>query len=420
MPLNLREHMMPAHSNDRLEELCAGQTASVDRTVTFDDVAAFAQLSGDYNALHLDREFAARTEFSRPVAHGFLHASLLSTLIGMKLPGHGALYLSQTIEFSAPVFVGDSLVATATIDKIDRETRIVDLSTIINNQRGQAVLRGRARAKVLRLAENPASSASSENKLDAGARPAGLVSGKRALVTGASRGIGRATARLLAAQGAHVCINYRHSMTAAATLRDEIVAEGGQCIMIKADVTSARSASDLVEAAAGAAGLDILVNNAGPRIASAPFARVSWDQMAEAYQAIAGSAFNVTQAALPHLRKSSGRIINVISSAALGRTAFHWMPYAAAKAALHAMSKNLALELGPSGITVNTVSPSLVATDLVSDMPERVRQDFMGRTPLRRLATVDDVAGAILLLASPYASFITGDNLLVAGGEIMS
>jgi 3-oxoacyl-[acyl-carrier protein] reductase len=142
--------------------------------------------------------------------------------------------------------------------------------------------------------------------------------------------------------------------------------------------------------------------------------------MAEAYHAIVGSAFHVTQAALPHLRKSSGRIINVVSTAALGRTAFHWMPYAAAKAALHAMSKNLALELGPSGITVNTVSPSLVATDLVSDMPERVRQDFMSRTPLRRLATVDDVAGAILLLASPYASFITGDNLLVAGGEIMS
>ncbi|MCU0731756.1 MAG: SDR family oxidoreductase [Hyphomonas sp.] len=411
--------MMPAKNDDRLTELHAGQSASVDRTVTSDDVAAFAQLSGDYNALHIDQEFAARTEFSRPVAHGFLHASLLSTLIGMKLPGRGALYLSQTIEFSAPVFIGDSLVAAATIDKIDRDTRIVDLSTIITNQRGQAVLRGKARAKVLRLAPNPAP-ASSGNKLDAGARHAGLVSGKRALITGASRGIGRATARLLAAQGAHVCINYRHSMTAAATLCDEIAAEGGQCMMVKADVTSARSASALVDAAAGAAGIDILVNNAGPRITSAPFARVSWEQMAEAYQAIAGSAFNVTQAALPHLRKSSGRIINVISSAALGRTAFHWMPYAAAKAALHAMSKNLALELGPSGITVNTVSPSLVATDLVSDMPERVRQDFMSRTPLRRLATVDDVAGAILLLASPYASFITGDNLLVAGGEIMS
>lgn len=412
--------MMAKQTIDRLEELSAGQSASIQRILTAEDVAAFAQLSGDYNALHLDREFAARTEFSRPVAHGFLHASLLSTLIGMKLPGRGALYLSQTIEFSSPAFVGDSLIATATIDKIDRETRIVDLFTIISNQRGQAVLRGKARAKVLRLAAPPAASADRESKLDAGALPAGLVAGKRALVTGASRGIGRATARLLAAQGAHVCINYRHSMAAAASLHDEIVADGGQCMMVKADVTSATNASDLVEAAAGAAGLDILVNNAGPRIVSAPFARVSWVQMAEAYEAIAGSAFHVTQAALPHLRKSCGRIINVVSSAALGRTAFHWMPYAAAKAALHAMSKNLALELGPSGITVNTVSPSLVATDLVSDMPERVQQDFVGRTPLRRLATADDVAGAILLLSSPYASFITGDNLLVAGGEIMS
>ena len=95
---------MTAHSkSDRLDELHVGQAASVCRTVTSADVAAFAQLSGDYNALHLDSEFAARTEFARPVAHGFLHASMLSTLIGMKLPGCGALYLSQTIEFSAPM-----------------------------------------------------------------------------------------------------------------------------------------------------------------------------------------------------------------------------------------------------------------------------------------------------------------------------
>lgn len=404
---------------DRLDELHVGQAAVVRRTVTTEDVAAFAQLSGDYNALHLDPEFAARTEFARPVAHGFLHASLLSTLIGMKLPGHGALYLSQTIEFSMPVFIGDSLEATAKIDKIDHETRVVDLATIITNQRGQAVLRGKARAKVLRLSSDSSNAAPPSGPGSALAN-GGLVSGKRALVTGASRGIGRATARLLAAHGAHVCINYRHSATAAAALREEITAGGGQCIAVKADVTSAESARDLVEAAAGGSGIDILVNNAGPRIEATPFSRVSWDQMAAAYQAIAGSAFHVTQAALPHLRKSQGRIINVISSAALGRTAFHWMPYAAAKAALHAMSKNLALELGPSGITVNTVTPSLVPTDLVSDMPERVRQDFVGRTPMRRLATVEDVAGAILLLSSPYASFITGDNLLVAGGEIMS
>jgi 3-oxoacyl-[acyl-carrier protein] reductase len=84
------------------------------------------------------------------------------------------------------------------------------------------------------------------------------------------------------------------------------------------------------------------------------------------------------------------------------------------------MSKNLAQELGPEGIRVNTVSPSLVPTDLVSETPDRIRETFVSRTPLRRLATVDDVAGAILLLASPYASFITGENLLVNGGELMT
>lgn len=407
--------MDPRSSNDRLTQLQVGQRATVCRTVTSEDVAAFAQLSGDYNALHLDREFAARTEFAQPVAHGFLHASMLSTLIGMKLPGQGALYLSQTIEFSAPVFVGDALEATAIIDKIDTDTRIVDLTTQIVNQSGQAVLRGRARAKVLRLAREPLA--------ESGKTPppalTGLLAGKRALVTGASRGIGRATARLLAASGAHVCINYRNSGSAAASLREEILSQGGQCITVKADVMTPSGAKDLVEVAAGADGLDILVNNAGPKVDSAPFARLKWDQMAEAYSAIAGSAFHVTQAALPHLKSRQGRIINVLSTAALGRTAYHWMPYVAAKAALHAMSKNLAQELGPSGITVNTISPSLVPTDLMSETPDRVLQAFIGRTPLRRLATVEDVAGAILLLASPYANFITGENLLVTGGEIM-
>lgn len=401
-------------SSDRLNELRIGQRATVCRTVTAGDVAAFAQLSGDYNALHVDPEFAARTEFSHPVAHGFLHASMLSNLVGMKLPGRGALYLSQTIDFSAPVFVGDALEASATIEKIDTDTRIVELSTQIVNQHGKAVLRGRARAKVLRLAPEPAAPAASPNS-----NVTQLLSGKRALVTGASRGIGRATARLLAAHGAHVCINYRSSASAAASLREEIESLGGRCIAVKADVSAPSGASELIEAAAGADGLDILVNNAGPKIESGPFARISWDQMTQAYNAIAGSAFLVMQAALPHLKARQGRIINVLSTAALGRTAFHWMPYVAAKAALHAMSKNLAQELGPSGITVNTISPSLVPTDLVSEMPDRVREAFVSRTPLRRLASVDDVAGAVLLLASPYASFITGDNLLVTGGEIM-
>lgn len=400
-------------SQDRLLELQLGQTASVSRTITSDDVAAFARLSGDYNALHLDEEFAARTEFAQRVVHGFLHASLLSTLIGTKLPGRGALYTSQTIEFTRPVFIGDTVEARATVEKIDRDTRLVTLCTEILNQHGECVLRGRAQVKVLRLAED------SHPEPESTPRGEGLLAGRKALVTGASRGIGRAVARLLARHGAHVWINYYKSSAAADDLAEEISAAGGCCRIVRADVTDQHDVDRLLAAVADDGRLDILVNNAGPKIHSASFDRLGWDDMSSAHDAIVGSAFRVTQAALPALRASRGVIVNVLTSAALGRTAHHWLPYVTAKAALLAMSKNLAQELGPQGVRVNMVSPSMVDTDLVANVPDRMRQMIVARTPLRRLATPEEVAGAVLMLVSPYAAFITGENLLVTGGEVM-
>lgn len=402
-----------ASLHDPLDRLQVGQTESVTRAISTEDVAAFARLSGDYNALHVDDEFAARTEFAGRVVHGFLHASLLSNLVGMRLPGPGALYLSQTIDFRAPVYIDDVVTATGRIDAIDVDTRTLDLATEITNQNGASVLKGKARVKVLRLgqpkAEQPAST------------PVGLrmLDGRVALVTGASRGIGSATARLLAAHGASVWVNYNRSESAARELAREIVANGGVCSIVKADVTQAEEVRRMFEEILARGQLDILVNNAGPKILSSPVEKVRWSDMSSAYDDIVGSAFTVIQAALPALKESRGRIVNVLSSAALGRTAHNWLPYVAAKGALHTMSKNLAQELGPVGVRVNMVSPSMVDTDLVSAAPERLRQSFIGRTPLRRLATPEDVAGAILMLVSPYADFITGENLLVTGGDVM-
>lgn len=399
---------------DRLDQLSVGQSEAVTRTISAEDVAAFARLSGDYNALHVDDEFAARTEFGHRVVHGFLHASLLSTLIGMHLPGRGALYLSQSIDFSAPVFIGDTLEARGTIEKIHRDMRIVDIDTAIRNQRGELVLRGKARAKVLRLPQPPDKAQSTP--ATASSR---LLQGKTVLVTGASRGIGRATARLLAQHGAHIWANYLNSQSAAAALRDEIHQDGGSCEIVRADVTRPDDIAAMMRQIGQAGELGGLVNNAGPRIQSATFDKTAWSDMTSAYSAIVGSAFHLTQAALPLLRTSQGAIVTVLTSASLQRTAYNWLPYVSAKSALHAMMKNLAQEVGPAGITVNMVSPSLVDTDLVAGTPDRVRQMMIGRTPLRRLATVDDVAGAILMLLSPYARFVTGENLLVTGGDIM-
>ncbi|MEJ2116985.1 MAG: SDR family oxidoreductase [Alphaproteobacteria bacterium] len=399
---------------DRLAELYVGYTDSVSRVITAEDVAAFAKLSGDYNALHMDDEFAARTEFEQRVVHGFLHASLLSTLVGMKIPGRGALYLSQSIDFTKAVFIGDTVEARGTIDSIDKASRIIGIRTEIVNQRGESVLRGTATVKVLRIggAEAPATATKVTAMGD-------MLAGKAALVTGASRGIGRAIARTLAAHGAHVWINYYRSESAASELAEEIKSAGGACGLVCANVTDSGEVARVVGEITQDGGLDILVNNAGPKITAGPFDKLAWDDMSAAYDGIVGSTFRVTGACLPALKEAKGRIVNIVTSAALGRTSHNWLPYVAAKSALIAMSKNLAQELGPAGVSVNMVSPSMVDTDLVAGVPDKIRQMAVARTPLRRMATADDVAGAVLMLVSPYASFITGENLLVTGGDVM-
>ncbi len=399
---------------DRLRELKVGQTETLSRRITAEDVEAFARLSGDYNALHIDEEFAARTEFTQRVVHGFLHASLLSTLVGTKLPGRGALYVSQTIQFTRPVFIGDTVEARATIEKIDEETRLVTLRTQIAKTDGTCVLSGTALVKLLRLAEERS------RPTDTAPAPKGrLLQGRTALVTGASRGIGRAIARLFADQGASVWVNYHRSRTAAESLEKEILDAGGSCRLIRADVMDDVDVRQLAADIVASGALDILVHNAGPKVKSAAFTELAWSDLGSAYEEIVGSAFRVTQALLPSLKQSKGKIITILTSAALGRTSYHWLPYVAAKSALHAMCKNLAQELGPQGVTINMISPSMVDTDLTANIPDRMRNAMVSRTPLRRLANVDDVAGAALLLASPHASFITGENLLVTGGETM-
>ena len=402
------------HGGDPFALLEIGSSASIRKTISREDVDAFAALSGDFNGLHVDEEFAARTEFEQIVVHGLLHASMLSGLFGTKLPGSGALCLSHAFDFTKPVFIGDTVEAVGTVLAMDPVTRVIDVKTEIINQKGERVLDGKAKVKVLRLAPQGAPKQAQRFK-----PMANLLTGQVALVTGASRGIGRAIADTLAAHGATVWINYNRSQGAAESLAGEIKEQGGSAFTVRADVTKDDDVAAMIETITRQGGIDILVNNAGPKIHSASFDDLGWPDMQAALEQIVGGVFRVTHAALPHLREKQGKIVNVLAAAVLGRTAHNWLPYITAKGALLSFSKNLAQELGPSGVRVNMVSPSLVDTDLVSNVPEKVRQMTVGRTPLRRLATAEDVAGAVLFFASPYAEFVTGDNMLVTGGEVM-
>ena len=242
------------------------------------------------------------------------------------------------------------------------------------------------------------------------------LGGRRSLITGGGRGIGRAIALALAEAGADVAITSRKRDDAEPVAR-EVRAKGRNSVALALDVRSGESISACFAALAAEWGtIDILVNSAGTNIPTdlASLDEEGWDTVVDTD--LKGVAF-VTQAALPVLR-DGGRVINIASIyGVLGRV--ERIAYSAAKGGVVTLTKSLALELAPRGITVNAVGPSLIETDLTR---ERMRKDpafravEVGRTPLGRLGTVDDVAGAVVYFASTEAGFVTGQLLLVDGG----
>jgi 3-oxoacyl-[acyl-carrier protein] reductase len=164
----------------------------------------------------------------------------------------------------------------------------------------------------------------------------------------------------------------------------------------------------------------ILVNNAAPRINGKPFAASEWADFQSHLDVQLRGAYLMTRACLPQMvDRRWGRIVNITSQAIDGQPTIGWTAYAAAKAALATMSRYLAAEYGPQGITVNCVSPGMTETSLIGDIPEKLQMLAARQTPLRRLATPEDVAAAVAHLVSDDASFITGHTLRVNGGMAM-
>ena len=245
-----------------------------------------------------------------------------------------------------------------------------------------------------------------------------LLDGARALVTGAGRGIGTRIALHLADEGAHVALAYRHSKEGAETTAQAIRANGGVAATFAADLTNENEARRLVDEAVGAlGGLDILVNNAA---GFGPLKRLDesgWDDLEAEWQAVVRPVFVLTRAALPRLVQSErgGRIVN-LAATLLQRPAPGYGAHAMAKAAVLAFTRTLAREVGPQNVTVNAVSPGMTLTEFSQGLPEEEKKAVAARTPLRRLAAPDDVAGAVVFFCSPLAGFVTGANVAPDGG----
>lgn len=245
------------------------------------------------------------------------------------------------------------------------------------------------------------------------------LEGKKALVTGASRGIGRAIALALAAEGADIAVNYAGNQAAAEAVAAEIEAMGRKAIIIQADISSNEAATAMVEQVAKEFGrVDILVNNAGITRDGLLMRMKEADWDAVLTTNLKG-VFNCTKAAIKYMMKQkAGHIVNISSVVGVNGNAGQ-ANYAAAKAGVIGFTKATAKELAARGITVNAVAPGFIQTDMTAVLNEKQVEAMQATIPLKRLGEPEDIAKAVVFLASDDANYITGQTLNVDGGMVM-
>ena len=393
----------------RYQEINIGDKETLSHIITKEDIGKFVELTGDDNKLHVDEKFARATHFKKPVVHGMLGASFISTIIGTKLPGDGALWFSQSLDFLLPVRIGDHLMVIAEVIKKNDKEQIIELKTEIYNQNKQLVTKGIAKVKVIEqelisrdIVENI------DNRI------------KNALIIGGTGGIGSEVCIQLAKDGFNIALHYNSNINRANELKKKIEEEGVKCIIVKANINNESELKEMLKMIERSFNtIDVLVNSAASNIPNIKFQDLEWSDYLNQLDLNIKSVFNIMKLVVELMIKNGGGKIINIGSYSAEKPNNDWSHYITAKSALIGLTKSLAFELAPKGININMVTPSLVSTDLTADIPEKFKLLTASQTPLRRLAKANDVAGAISFLASEKANFLAGVNIRINGGQIM-
>ena len=392
----------------KYEEIQVGTTQQLTHTITQADIEKFVDLSGDDNKLHVDKAFAARTSFKKPVVHGMIGASFISTVIGTKLPGDGALWYSQTLDFLLPVRIGDMITVVAEVIKKNDRERSIELDVRIFNQNRQIVTRGISKVKV--IDEDIPVNENLENEENP----------RVALVIGATGGIGNATCLQLAKDGFNLILHYNKNKDKARKLQEEIKALGREVYICQGDVHQLADIDALIDFSIRKfSGIDVLVNCAAFPIPTIKATDLLWTDFLTQLEINIKVNLLLIQKVLPVMVGNGYGKIITLSSEATDKPNANWAHYITAKSALEGLTKSLAYELAPKGIRINMVSPSMVSTELTADIPEKMKLMTAAQTPLRRLARPEDVAGVISFLASSKSDFLVGENIRLNGGQVM-
>jgi len=406
-----------------------GDAAEITHKITQNDVNLFASLTGDYNPLHLSSGYAKSTSFQKPVVHGMLSASFISTVIGTRLPGEGALWTSQMLEFLRPAFVGDTLVVRSTVVQKSNATRTLVLDTKVSNQHNQILVSGRSLVKTL-TAESSAVSKESSGNIEcqrtelkqSQLENLSQKSNKRiVLVTGGSRGIGEAIVLRLAEKGYKVVVNYSSDSVGASELIERICSMGYVAVDGKADVSKIKDLEDLkirIQNSIGA--ITDVVHCASPVPIPTAFEFLSWEDFQVQIDVQLKGAFNCTKVFLPHmLEEKKGTFTYVSSIFAEGVPPSMQAHYVSTKAALSALGRSIAVEYGNKGIRSNIVAPGMTQTEMISGISEKTKLLAKMNSPLRKIATPEDIACTVEFLVGDESGHITGETIRVCGGIVM-
>ncbi len=393
-----------------IDKIHIGDKASIKHKITDKDIEQFVDLTGDNNKLHVNEEYARKTEFKHPVVHGMLGASFISTVIGTKLPGDGALWYAQTLEFLRPARVGDTITVTGEVIGKNDSTKTVEIKTEILNQHKQVITTGVARVKLVELQKAPEIIQTGTDE----------KSERVVIILGATGGIGQAAALKLASEGYHLVLHYNTNKKLAVSIREAVQKTGRKAIAVQADLLDPSAVGSFMEAVNREfTSIYGFVNCSSVKIPSVKFTDLEWSYLQDHLDINIKCSFHILKEILPKMEVQKFGKIVFITTQAIETPNSEWLHYITAKSALHGFAKALAIEYAPKGIQVNMVSPGMTDTDLLSEVPQKIKLLSAAKTPLRRLCTPGDVANSIAFLLSDSANFITGETIRVNGGQVM-